>query len=45
MIYLPPDLRPALVYNQHFFIHLYSSTHFTLKTKTRDELTKLGDER
>ena len=45
MIYLPPDLRPTLVYNQHFFIHLYSSTHFASKTKMGDELTKLGDER
>ena len=22
MIYLPPDLRPTLVYNQHFFIYI-----------------------
>ena len=45
MIYLPPDLCPPLVYDQHFSIHLYSSTHFTPKTKMGDELTKLGDER
>ena len=22
MIYIPPDLRPTLVYNQHFFIYI-----------------------